>query len=133
MFRADLDNTLENNVAVLKLKPITVLPITSKTVASVITLKSAPRRRGDKPNGPPPTNLSVEERDGLLTDNEQIDPLGEPRLTRLVPSYINTVCLPETEDQFNTETCWVAAWGSSLHRWVVSNGMGYFFLICYLF
>lgn len=133
--RADLDSSLENNVAVLKLRPIKkqrnikTAPFTKpkepNTVRGVVDIRSNVRgvidlRSGDDTSGPQPQHVGLGERSGLLTDdNQDVDPLGAIRAENIgasKPLYINTVCLPESQNQFTTETCWVAAWGSDLKR-----------------
>jgi len=130
---ADLDNTLANNVAVLKLQRNNKI-LTSeevKKVVSVIDLKSAPRRPADVPDGVKGfSKLNrtsfLDLRVGLVSLNEGQDPLGVPNSNRptrsldaeIAPSYINTICLPRSEQQFRNhrEKCWVAAWRDNLER-----------------
>jgi len=59
----------------------------------------------------------LDERAGLVSDLTNFDGVGG-RNSKVTPSYINSVCLPQTEFQFKnfTEHCWVAAWGSDLKR-----------------
>ena len=133
---ADLENTLANNVAVLKLSQNDKIITTSLTkaqrdVASVIDMKAAPSRPADRPEGVKGSSKNDREsfldlRIGLVAHNEALDPLGEElkRVTRptqqveITPSYINTICLPKNERQFRNhdENCWVAAWGQNLKR-----------------
>eukprot|EP00092_Neocalanus_flemingeri_P040720 GFUD01044332.1.p1 GENE.GFUD01044332.1~~GFUD01044332.1.p1 ORF type:complete len:517 (+),score=101.68 GFUD01044332.1:36-1586(+) len=123
---ADLKNTLANNVAVLKLSRRGKFSNPEeKSIASVIDFKKGPERPADTPEGvrgsskvERPSVLDL--RLGLISQDLGLDPLGEgPEKTVEIPqSYINTVCLPRSERQFqNTEdNCWVAAWGQDLKR-----------------
>merc|ERR1711892_892437 len=130
---ADLDNTLANNVAVLKLERNSKIKATSMTneqkgVASVIDFKTAPLRPANLPEGVKGSSKVEGEsfldlRLGLVAHSDGINPLGEenrrvPRQVEITPTYINTVCLPRNERQFRShdETCWVAAWGQDLKR-----------------
>merc|ERR1711971_24083 len=84
---ADLENTLANNVAVLKLSQDDEIITTSHTnaerdVASVIDLKSAPARPADRPQGVRGSSKIDGEsfldlRIGLVAHNEGLDPLGD--------------------------------------------------------
>ena len=128
----DLDNTLANNVAVLKLDISKNSPLTQASVAGVIDLKSAdfnynePERPGNRPEGVPgwnvietdsilDTRMGIVTRDGLVATDRGQDALGSPRT--IVPNYYNTICLP-TENQFRNynENCWVASWGDKQER-----------------
>jgi len=125
---ADLGNTLANNIAVLKLaRPERLRDDPEKAVASVIDLKSAPQRPANAPEGVSgfskvdgPSVLDL--RLGLVANNQGKDPLGdnfrEARKVEMPSSYINTVCIPQSERQFQNfdENCWVAAWGQDLKR-----------------
>jgi len=127
--RADLDDTLAYNVAVLKLEndeiddgetpqPIEKEKLQERTrVLNVVSLRSAdaPERNADRPEGDGDDELVL--RGGLVSDLTEFDPLGRARKT-ITPSYINTVCLPQSEFQFRNydRNCWVAAWGSDLRR-----------------
>jgi len=130
---ADLDNTLANNVAVLKLDRNSKIKATSMTneqkgVASVIDFKTGPSRPANLPEGVKGSSKVEGEsfldlRLGLVAHSDGINPLGEekrrvPRQVEITPTYINTVCLPRNERQFrdHDETCWVAAWGQDLKR-----------------
>ena len=124
----DLDNSLANNVAVLKLDRDTSdrdqldLP----TVADLIDLKSAePERPGNRPGGVAGSNFietrsSLDLRLGLVADLKGEDPLGSPRINTdivFLPNYYNTICLP-TRNQFRNynQNCWVASWGQNQER-----------------
>jgi len=127
----DLDNTLANNVAVLKLDIKS--PLTQPSVADVITLFSGmetpnfvePERPGNKPEGVVGSNVietrsALDLRLGLVADEKDLDPLGKPRIDDTVfmlPNYYNTICLPK-RDQFRNynENCWVASWGVKQER-----------------
>jgi len=124
----DLDNTLANNVAVLKLEKrdkISVRNVT--TVSGVITLKSTELDRpGNIPEGVAGSNIIntttsiLDLRLGLVADLKGVTGLGES-LERnsdfIILNYINTVCLPRSNQFTNyTERCWVASWGDKLQR-----------------
>jgi len=131
----DLDNTLANNVAVLKL--VIKSPLTQPSVASVITLFSGletpnfvePERPGNKPEGVVGSNVietrsALDLRLGLVADEKNLDPLGKPSILDPSPedivfiqNYYNTICLP-TRNQFRNynENCWVASWGAKQER-----------------
>jgi len=128
---ADLDDTLANNVAVLKLGELAELnndPISN--VASVIELKSGLdriERPGNRPEGVDKfkkietKSSPLDIRLGLVTKDRGADPLGnEARSSELniVDSYINTICLPRDQEQFKNYKgrCWVASWGTNLDR-----------------
>ena len=131
----DLDNTLANNVAVLKLAKAKSSPLTGPgTVFGAVELKSGaekafnivqPQRPGNRPEGVAGSNI-VQTRSALdlrlgLVPNEGLDGLGFPTSMRrprtFLPSYYNTICLP-TRNQFRNynERCWVASWGSNQER-----------------
>jgi len=128
---ADLTDTLANNVAVLKLGDVlkSSLTDTEKAVASVIDLKSAPVRSADIPEGVKGSSkvdgtTFLDLRLGLVAVDQGLDPLGDPRdvpepqTEPVAQSYINTICLPRSERQFQSQdtNCWVAAWGDKLER-----------------
>ena len=133
---ADLGNTLANNVAVLKLdQKEKFTDVRKRAVASVIDFKSAPIRPADTPEGVRGSSKLdktsfLDLRLGLISVDQGLDPLGNQpnspdnqqnrpaRDAEIAQSYINTVCLPRNERQFqNFEgKCWVAAWGQDLKR-----------------
>ena len=94
---ADLENTLANNVAVLKLSQNDKIITTSLTkaqrdVASVIDMKAAPSRPADRPEGVKGSSKNDREsfldlRIGLVAHNEALDPLGE-ELKRVTRPYV---------------------------------------------
>jgi len=130
--KADLDDTLAYNVAILKLENELVddeeeepdRPRTGKLreeqnrVFGAVDLRSA---GGDAPDRdalhPEGDGDYLDIRAGLASDLTNFDGLGG-RISRVTPSYINTVCLPQSEFQFKDfgRNCWVAAWGSDLKR-----------------
>ena len=99
---ADLDGTLANNVAVLKLDSRDERTQTprEKDVASVIDLKTGPSRAADNPEGVPGFSKIDREsfldlKRGLVSVDDGQDPLGDPNAglpEEISPSYINTVC-----------------------------------------
>jgi len=120
----DLDNTLANNVAVLKLDISKNSPLVQASVAGAIGLKSAditePDRPGNRPEGVAGSNVietdsTLDLRLGIVANERGKDALGSPR--RVVPNYYNTICLP-TGNQFRdyNENCWVASWGDNQER-----------------
>merc|ERR1711936_818948 len=127
---ADLTKTLANNVAVLKLGEVNgKLTPTEQSIASVIDLKSAPVRSADLPEGESGSSkvdgtTFLDLRLGLVAVDQGLDPLGDQRDPPEQPtepvsqSYINTICLPRSERQFQNQpdNCWVAAWGDKLER-----------------
>jgi len=136
---ADLDNTLANNVAVLRLgEPAKLANLEQANVASTIILRNGVEppleRPGDRPEGVASSNkLSnkglIDLRLGLVTTGRGEDPLGGgPRVKDPLGrgqnigsyrgSYINTVCLPRSRDQFEdyNQNCWVASWGTNQER-----------------
>ena len=130
---ADLDNTLANNVAVLRLgEAVKTANLEQRNVASVISLRnSIPpiERPGDRPEGVEGSNKMevkglIDLRLGLISSDRGQDPLGDgdipaptPRTPRIQPSYINTVCLPRPGENFELKrNCWVASWGTNLER-----------------
>ena len=128
---ADLDDTLANNVAVLKLaEPLTAAPLVEEeAVASVITLKTGRdpiERPGNRPEGVENTRKiatkfsPLDIRLGLISKDRGQDPLGNDATAQfqIEGSYINTVCLPKDQEQFKNYNgrCWVASWGTNLER-----------------
>ena len=131
---ADLDNTLANNVAVLKLGQLAELhddPSTKvqvEAVASVITLKTGRdriERPGNRPEGVEKSkkiatkSSRLDIRLGLVCKDRGEDCLGnESSELNIVDSYINTICLPRNQEQFKNYKgrCWVASWGTNLDR-----------------
>ena len=134
---ADLDNTLANNVAVLRLgEAVKPENLEQERVAGVITLRQgvAPliQRPGDKPEGVEGSNKVeakglIDLRLGLISVDRNQNPLGEdpippaptpgPTTRGIPPSYINTVCLPRPRQNFEGKgNCWVASWGTNLER-----------------
>lgn len=127
--KADLLNTLANNVAVLKLENelIKKAPFTNapnppekekERVFGVVDLRSAPQRDAEHPEGMEGSSFTdLDTRSGLVSQLTEFDPLGG-RKTKVTPSYINTVCLPQDPQQFEgfRGPCWVAAWGNDLER-----------------
>ena len=123
---ADLKNTLANNVAVLKLdtmKRDKFTDIREETVASVIDFKNGLQRPADSPNGVKGSSIIggsslLDFRLGLISKDQGLDPLRTQINQEVVRSYINTVCLPKSEQHFKNfeENCWVAAWGQDLKR-----------------
>jgi len=134
----DLDNTLANNVAVLKLAKLKgqVVDI-SITVSDVIDLKSAelwvPERPGNLPQGVAGSNIidttsNIDLRLGLVADNKGLTGLGERQANvkdnsdltlgnDVILNYVNTVCLPRSNQFTNyKERCWVASWGNKQER-----------------
>ena len=130
---ADLDNTLANNVAVLRLgEAVKPVNLEQKNVASVISLRDSSQppmeRPGDRPEGVEGSNKVevkglIDLRLGLISTDRGENPLGDgdlpgptPRTPRrFQPSYINTVCLPR--ENFEVKgNCWVASWGTNLER-----------------
>ena len=128
---ADLDNTLANNVAVLRLgEAVKPENLEQERVAGVITLRQgvAPliQRPGDKPEGVEGSNkveakglidlrlglISVDRGQNPLGGDERIAPVDVPEIP---PSYINTVCLPRQNFEVKGN-CWVASWGTNLER-----------------
>ena len=98
---ADLDDTLANNVAVLKLSysqaPAGVVDPRGSSVRGVVGLREfVPADQ--------PEQLAT----GVLTK------ISSSRDCTLPAFYINTVCLPLDEEQFSghDDDCFVAAWGS---------------------
>ena len=89
----DLEDSLANNIAVLRLGPgNSEKP--KKTTASVVNPRNAV--------------------DGLLNKLEATGQLERKTEGCSVPHlYLNTICLPRTEDQFQEypDNCYVAAWG----------------------
>ena len=128
---ADLDNTLANNVAVLRLgEAVKPVNLEQENVASVISLRDsgepAIERPGDRPEGVEGSNKVeakglIDLRLGLITTDRGQCPLGDcedasGRIeTTIKPSYINTVCLPR-DDFVVKDNCWVASWGTNLER-----------------
>ena len=127
---ADLDNTLANNVAVLRLgEAVKPVNLEQENVASVISLRNtepAIERPGDRPEGVEGSNKLeakglIDLRLGLITTDRGQCPLGDcedasGRIeTTIKPSYINTVCLPR-DDFVVKDNCWVASWGTNLER-----------------
>eukprot|EP00092_Neocalanus_flemingeri_P022264 GFUD01024144.1.p1 GENE.GFUD01024144.1~~GFUD01024144.1.p1 ORF type:complete len:519 (-),score=122.85 GFUD01024144.1:270-1826(-) len=123
---ADLSNTLANNVAVLKLKAIEEndeKDLTLKAVLEVVDIRSGPRRPANNPEGVEGSSIvkgetMLDRRLGLLSSQFNKDPLGAQTKREVTQSYINTVCLPKNERQFQNyqDNCWVAAWGQDLKR-----------------
>ena len=136
--RANYPETLEYNVAVLKMR-IRVRretkPATKERISavSVVDIRSAPRRPANQPEGVQGFRRNerkdeeygdeISLRQGLLADlNNEVDPLGEPISgdpvdSFVARSYINTACLPRSIRQFLPGTrCWVAAWGRGLRE-----------------
>jgi len=129
---ADLSGSLENNVAVLKLKtgesPVTIKPtdkpnpnIPKNNVIDVIDIRKAPRRPGNRPNGIAGSSVvegvsSLDVALGLVS--EVPGSVFDLRQSETPPSYINTICIPNSEQQFKNpdQNCWVAAWGNDLKR-----------------
>ena len=137
--RANYPETLEYNVAVLKMHARRVIRDTTpatkqiQSAVSVVDIRSAPRRPANQPEGVLGSRRNerkdeeygdeISLRQGLLSDlNNEVDPLGEPRSGEPVDSfisrtYINTACLPRSTRQFLPGTrCWVAAWGTGLRE-----------------
>ena len=135
---ADLDNTLANNVAVLKLKlkiaRQNVDPGTA-SVASVVVPRQgqAPiERPGNRPEGVANSrkietrSSPIDLRLGLISTDRGLDALGNDppappsggMSERLTESYINTICLPRDQEQFQNYRgrCWVASWGTRQER-----------------
>jgi len=129
---ADLDNTLANNVAVLRLgEAVKPVNLEQENVASVIQLRNsepAIERPGDRPEGVEGSNKVeakglIDLRLGLVSTDRGQCPLGDcedasgptPRTPKVKPSYINTVCLPR-DDFVVKRNCWVASWGTNLER-----------------
>jgi len=128
---ADLSGSLENNVAVLKLNTETTIkptenenpftPTEKNNVLDVIDIRKAPRRPGNRPKGIAGSSVvegvsSLDVALGLVSDPPgSVFDLRESETPR---SYFNTVCLPNSEEQFKNhrENCWVAAWGNDLKR-----------------
>ena len=124
--RADLDNTLANNVAVLRLgDPVEPENFEQASVASVIDFRQSepPARPGNRPEGVEGSNRIdakglVDLRLGLISVDRGQNPLGEDlppsesggEGRSVAPSYINTVCLPGENFEVNGN-CWVASWG----------------------
>ena len=117
---ADLSKTLANNVAVLKLKPIKdkekLRDNTLKAVLDVVDIRNGPRRPANNPEGV--EGSSVVKGESMLDRLLGLGPLGAPNKQEVHASYINTICLPKNERQFENyrEYCWVAAWGQDLKR-----------------
>ena len=117
---ADLDNTLANNVAVLKLERLADQEDDDerKTVASVVGPRSSVERRGDQPSYQDKRDGAsiIDVRLGLVADSLGVDPLGN--IDGFTSSYINHICLPRRKDQFegHKERCWVASWGTNQDR-----------------
>merc|ERR1712142_892685 len=127
----DTQAICENNVAVLKLKttaeePGTTDPIIptrrpEKDVKDVIDIRKAPRRPANKPKGVDGFSVregfsSLDVSLGLVSEVPKS--LFDLRQSETPKSYINTVCLPKSEEQFKNhqQNCWVAAWGQDLKR-----------------
>lgn len=128
--KADLSDTLSYNIAILKLDSalaedplepqlsgkIQVDP-EKERIFSVVDLRSgdAPSRDALSPEGDGDEYLDI--RAGLVSDLTEFDGLGGRR-AEVTPSYINTVCLPQSQFQFAnfSRNCWVAAWGQDLKR-----------------
>ena len=123
---ADLSSTLANNVAVLKLeaaKEKLNLTARQKAVLNLVDLRRGPRRPASNPRGVEGSSVvsgvsDLDRRLGLVSHNLNKDPLGAQTKREVAQSYINTVCLPNTETQFSgsDKKCWVAAWGQDLKR-----------------
>merc|ERR1712142_247075 len=127
---ADLDASLENNVAVLKLKTTEDEPNKrlvrgpgnpTNTVNDIIDLRKAPRRPANQPKGVDGFSVregfsSLDVSLGLVSEIPKS--LFDLRQSETPKSYINTVCLPKSEEQFQNhqQNCWVAAWGQDLKR-----------------
>lgn len=125
---ADLSDTLANNVAVLKLnsakpKEKGNLSAEQKAVLAVVDIRSGPRRPASNPEGVEGSSVVKGESDldrrlGLVSFSLNKDPLGAQTKREVTQSYINTVCIPDSERQFRNyqDNCWVAAWGQDLKR-----------------
>jgi len=123
---ADLSSTLANNVAVLKLeaaKEKLNLTAREKAVLNLVDLRRGPRRPASNPRGVEGSSVvsgvsDLDRRLGLVSHNLNKDPLGAQTKREVAQSYINTVCLPNTETKFSgsDKKCWVAAWGQDLKR-----------------
>jgi len=128
---ADLDGTLANNIAVLKLGEAqrTVEEPEPTVAAVVVQFRNAeppPRRPADRPEGVEGFNRiqnatsPISVRLGLVADDRGLDPLGGPNFgtISIAESYINTVCLPRDREQFegSKKRCWVASWGQNQER-----------------
>ena len=134
----DYPASVANNVAVLKIR-VRQAPdegpeleqLAMRSVVSVISIRSAPERDAYQPEGIEGSRRNKEKdelydqssdnlisvRAGLLADmNQEVDALGELISGEaadkfMARSYMNTVCLPERNDQFRAGTkCWLAAW-----------------------
>ena len=113
----DLGNTLANNVAVIKLKKRTEdLTKNNSTVAQVVTLLTGKevQRPGNKPEGVP-GSVFIETRS---TIDNRLEGSARDEEETIARNYFNTVCLPKSEDQFNSyqENCWVSSWGKNQER-----------------
>jgi len=121
---ADLSSTLANNVAVLKLKHTEQFrDASTRDVSDVVDIRSGPRRPANNPKGVEGTSVVkgisiLDRRLGLASDKFSKDTLEAQNKIEITESYINTVCLPNSEDQFEdySDNCWVAAWGQDLKR-----------------
>eukprot|EP00092_Neocalanus_flemingeri_P011006 GFUD01011851.1.p1 GENE.GFUD01011851.1~~GFUD01011851.1.p1 ORF type:complete len:506 (+),score=110.36 GFUD01011851.1:173-1690(+) len=122
---ADLSGSLANNVAVLKLRAVDVdvdVDPRTKSVSQVVGIRTGPKRPANNPEGVKGSSVvggvsALDEALGLVSDVPEA--IFGLRQNREVPrSYINTVCLPKSEDQFEDyeDNCWVAAWGQDLKR-----------------
>ena len=130
---ADLEDTVrnKNNVAILKLRTLmriklkdVITPFTYDTKENnTIDTTKWPKRPANAPDGI--EGFSILDRETKLDKQLSIAPFNIRQEAQYqeqdvdVPlMYINTVCLPRTQDQFENynENCWVAAWGKDLER-----------------
>ena len=122
---ADLDDTLANNVAVLKLDGVLTQDRDDprkKSVVRVVGLRDG-LVRGDQPekqnlNG---GNSIIDVRLGLVADLSGQDPLGDGvdslNNEAFPTSYINSICLAGSSESSEYESrCWVASWGTDQQR-----------------
>ena len=90
-------------------------------VFDVVNPRKGPRRPANNPEGVHGSSVvkgvsSLDVAPGLFSEVPG-SVLGL-RAREIPRSYINTVCLPQNEGQFQNhqENCWVAAWGLDLKR-----------------
>ena len=121
---AKLRSTLDNNIAVLKLGSVVVDVTDSRRmlIADVVRFRKGPKRPANNPKGVKGFSIvngtsALDAVLGLVSDVPN-EILGLRQITEVPKSYINTVCLPESEEQFQNyaDNCWVAAWGDKLER-----------------